>query len=107
MRACIFLLSVSLGTLVFAADNPEVTLVIKDHRFQPSRLQVPANQKVIIVVDNQDAAPEEFESHELNREKVIPASSKGKIYVGPLAPGQYPFFGDFHQDTAQGVLVAQ
>ena len=92
---------------VHADSPPEFTLVIKGHRYQPAQLTVPANTKVVLIVDNQDSTPEEFESHELNREKVIPAGNKARIFVGPLAPGKYPFFGDFHQDTAQGVLVAQ
>jgi hypothetical protein len=59
------------------------------------------------VVDNQDAAAEEFESFELNREKVIAANSCGFLFIGPLAPGRYPFFGDFHQQTARGVVIAE
>jgi hypothetical protein len=97
-----------LGQLALAADDrPEFILVIKDHKFQPAELAIPAGQKVVIIVDNQDTTPEEFESHELNREKVIPASSKGKIFIGPLDAGSYPFFGDFHQDTAQGKVIAR
>jgi len=96
------------GQLALAADDrPEILLSIKDHKFLPVELTVPAGQKVVIMVDNQDATPEEFESHELNREKVIPASSKGKIFIGPLDAGSYPFFGDFHQDTAQGKIIAR
>jgi plastocyanin len=95
------------GASVFADDKPEFTLVIKDHQFQPAELTVPAGQKFVIIVDNQDASPEEFESHELNREKVIPASSKGKVFIGPLDAGTYPFFGDFHQNTAQGKIIVR
>jgi len=58
-------------------------------------------------VDNQDATAEEFESYELNREKVIPANSRGFIFVGPLTSGRYPFFGDFHQQTARGTVVVE
>ncbi|HSD73202.1 MAG TPA: cupredoxin domain-containing protein, partial [Steroidobacteraceae bacterium] len=56
----------------FAADPVEFKLVIKDHRFVPAELKVPAGQKIKLVVDNQDATPEEFESYTLNREKVVP-----------------------------------
>jgi plastocyanin len=89
------------------ADDATVTLTIKDHRFSPERLEVPANQKVTIVVSNQDASAEEFESKELKREKVIKGNSQAKILVGPLKPGEYKFFGEYHEDTAQGVLVAK
>lgn len=92
-----------------AADDstPEFTLIIKDHKFQPAELTIPADVKVKLIVDNQDATPEEFESHELNREKVIPGNSQAKIFVGPLKAGTYPFFGEFNEATAQGKLVAK
>lgn len=91
---------------VSAADH-EARLLIRDHRFEPTELKVPANAKVRLVVRNEDTTPEEFESHELNREKVIPGKSQAVIFVGPLAPGRYPFFGEFHEATARGVLVAE
>jgi plastocyanin len=90
-----------------AADTPEYTLTIKDHRFTPAELTIPANTKVKLIVVNQDATVEEFESHELNREKVVTGNASINVYVGPLKAGRYPFFGDFHQDTAQGVLIAR
>jgi len=91
---------------VWAADN-EFALTIRDHRFEPAELRVPANRKIKLVVHNQDGTPEEFESHELNREKVIPPGAKANIFVGPLKPGRYPFFGEFNEKTARGVLIAE
>ena len=85
----------------------EATLRIKDHRFDPAELRVPANQRVKLTVHNQDATPEEFESHSMNREKVIPAGAKAVIYIGPLKPGRYDFFGEYHEKTAKGVVVAE
>jgi len=96
-----------LAPLLALAGEPEISLVVRGHVFQPTELRVPAGKKVLLVVENQDATAEEFESYELNREKVVPAGAKTGIYVGPLAPGRYPFFGDFHQDTARGVLIAE
>ena len=52
---------------------------------------MPAGQRIKLVVHNQDATPEEFESHSLNREKVIPGGAKATIYIGPLKPGRYTF----------------
>ena len=92
---------------VHAAGEPEVALTLRDHRFAPNEVRVPANVKVKLVVDNQDAAPEEFDSHALNREKVIPGKSKATIYIGPLAPGRYSFMGEFNASTAQGVVIAE
>jgi len=90
-----------------AAGEPEFALMLRDHRFTPNELRVPANAKVRLVVENQDASPEEFDSHALNREKVIPGKSKATIYIGPLAPGRYPFMGEFNASTAQGTVVAE
>jgi plastocyanin len=90
-----------------AAQDAEARLVIKDHKFVPAELTVPAGKKIKLIVDNQDATAEEFESYELNREKVVPAKSQTTIFVGPLTPGRYPFFGDFHKDTAKGLLIAR
>lgn len=94
-------------TSVMAADTPEFILVIKNHVFVPAELTIPAGVKVKLIVDNQDSTPEEFESHELNREKVIPGNSRAKVVVGPLEPGVYPFFGEFHEATAQGKLIVK
>jgi plastocyanin len=88
-----------------AADAPEVTLVIKDHRFVPAELKIPAGQRVKLVVHNQDSTPEEFESHSLNREKVVPGGAKATVYIGPLTPGRYTFFGEYNEKTAQGAVV--
>lgn len=81
-------------------------LRIRDHLFQPSRLDVPAGRKIRIRVINEDASPEEFDSFALNREKVILGRSQAILYVGPLDPGEYPFSGDYHPDSAAGVLIA-
>lgn len=88
-----------------SAATLEVELRIRDHLFFPATLEIPANQKVKIRVINEDPTPEEFESFELNREKVIVGNSQTVIFIGPLAPGIYPFFGEFYPKTAQGVVV--
>ena len=93
------------STAAVAADD--YTLVIQDHRFQPSELTVPAGKKIKLSVENRDPTAEEFESHDLNREKVIAGKSTTIIFVGPLTPGRYKFFGEFNEKTAQGVIVVQ
>jgi hypothetical protein len=102
MFATVFLIP----SFAFAAD-PEFVLVIRDHRFEPQELVVPAGKKFKLLVDNRDSTAEEFESHALNREKVVPANSRVPVFLGPLAPGRYPFFGEFHVKTAQGAIVAR
>lgn len=89
------------------ANNDAYVLTIKDHLFSPMELKVPAGQKIKLMLHNQDPTPEEFESYELNREKIIPGGQSTSIYIGPLEAGRYPFFGEFNEDTAQGVIVAE
>jgi hypothetical protein len=103
---------VSFGLFLFAsqvaaAETPTIELVIKEHRFVPDKLEVPAGVKFKLIVKNQDPTAEEFESYELNREKVIAPNSQAIIYIGPLEPGTYPFFGEFNQKTAQGKMIAK
>lgn len=90
-----------------ALAEPEAALVIRNNRFEPAELKVPAGQRIKLTVHNQDKTAEEFESHSLNREKIIPPGAKAVIYVGPLKPGKYDFFGEYHEQTAKGVLIAE
>jgi plastocyanin len=94
------------GTAV-ANDLPEYILVVKNHAYQPSELKVPAGTKFRLIVRNEDATPEEFESTDFNREKIVLPNSSITVYVGPLRAGSYGFFGDFHQATAQGRLIVE
>lgn len=89
------------------AAEAEHTLIIQDHRFQPAELVVASGVKIKLSVENRDPTPEEFESHDLNREKVIAGKSTATIYVGPLVPGRYRFYGEFNEKIAQGVIVAR
>ena len=92
---------------VLKAAVPEIQIEIRDHLFFPATIEVPANQKVRLLITNMDDTPEEFESYELNREKVIPGKSKTVIFIGPLDPGEYAFFGEFFPKTAQGKVIAR
>jgi len=89
------------------ADTPEFTIVIESHRFVPAELKVPAGQKIRLVIENRDPTPEEFESYEFNREKIVPGKGRISLFVGPLKPGRYEFFGEFNADTARGYLIAE
>jgi hypothetical protein len=87
------------------ADVTEYHIQLKDHLFFPSRITIPANQKVKLVIDNQDDTPEEFDSFSLNREKVIFAKYTASIFIGPLKPGKYDFFGEYNPNTARGTVI--
>jgi heme/copper-type cytochrome/quinol oxidase subunit 2 len=95
-----------LAAIPAIAANP-VRLTIKDHHFHPEHVTVPAGQRVPIEVTNNDATPEEFESNDLRFEKVVVPGATIRVFVGPLQPGTYKFFGDYHPDQAKGILTAE
>ncbi len=102
------LLSLLLVATTVFARPPVYTLEIRDHLFYPAELTIPAMTKIRLIILNHDKTPEEFESYELNREKVVLGGSKAVIFIGPLPAGEYPFFGEFNMSTAQGkVIVVQ
>lgn len=96
-----------LSPLLMAESAPQYVLTIAGHRFQPAELTIPANTKVQLLVQNKDNNFEEFHSDSLHREKIIAANKDGIINIGPLAPGSYPFMGEFHADTAQGRVIVK
>lgn len=85
----------------------EVDLIIKDHKFEPEILELPAGKKIRITVYNKDNTIEEFESFDLKREKIVLANSKARVILAPLKPGEYKFFGEFHEETAQGKIIVK
>lgn len=96
----------TLTSVSIAAPKPEFEISIENHRFNPEVVEIPAHQKVKLIVHNLDSTPEEFESYSLNREKVITGKGKAVIFVGPLKPGDYDFFGEFNPKTANGIIRA-
>lgn len=106
LKATLGLIALTLAQLATAADT-EALLVIKNHRFEPTELKVPAGNRVKLTVHNQDATPEEFESKKLGREKVVPGGAKAVIFIGPLKPGKYDFFGEYNEATAKGAVIAE
>ena len=90
-----------------SARADDYVLTIKDHRFTPTEIKVPANQRVMITVVNEDATAEEFDSTALKVEKVVAGKSKGVVRIGPLQPGRYPFIGEYNEATAKGEVIAE
>ena len=103
----ILLILLSFAAKADQSNENSQSLVIENHRFIPSEFSVPAGKKIKLQINNKDSTPEEFESHDLNREKIIPAQSTVTIYIGPLKPGRYSFFGEFNEKTAQGIVIAE
>lgn len=92
---------------VVAGEQEEIKITIKDHRFVPSEIRVQAQTKIRLRITNEDPSAEEFESFSLNREKIIRPGQTIVVFLPPLDPGRYDFFGEFHPDTAQGVIIVE
>lgn len=90
-----------------AAYAEDYVITLKHNQFSPTELIVPAGQKIKITVKNLDPTPAEFESSDLNREKVVGANSEIIIFIGPLDAGRYGYFDDFHRDTTTGIIIAK
>ncbi len=105
MKNLLLILSILFAQVTLANNVISVDINIKDHQFEPNRLELPSGQKIRLIVHNLDDTIEEFESFDLKREKIVPPGGGVIIVLAPLAPGEYTFFGDFHQDTARGVIV--
>ncbi len=88
------------------ADEVTFEVTLKDHVFDPSEISVPAGKVVLLTVKNEDATPEEFDSHDLRVEKVIAGGSSAVVRLGPLDPGHYSFVGEYHDATARGLVTA-
>jgi hypothetical protein len=86
------------------AKRTEYVLELKDHLFFPAVITIPPNEKVKLIIYNRDTTPEEFDSFDLNREKVIFPNKKAVIFIGPLPVGEYQFFGEFNPNSAKGTI---
>jgi len=100
-----FILFLGLFSSLAWAKRLEFVLEIKNHLFFPTEIHIPKHKKVKLVIINHDDTPEEFDSFDLNREKVIFPQRKAIIFIGPLPAGRYEFFGEFHPNSAQGVVI--
>jgi plastocyanin len=105
--ALAFAAAAALSTSGVALAQDALSVTIKNHKFEPAEVKVPANKRITLTVINDDPTPEEFESHPLKVEKVIPGKSKATVQFGPLKAGKYKFEGEFNSKTAQGVVIAE
>ena len=110
-RQIIFLIILVAGLCASApssADDPvQINVTLKDHRFEPAEIHVQTGKPTVLMVTNEDATTEEFDSSALKVEKVIVGGHYATIRLRPLGPGRYPFMGEFHPDTATGIVVSE
>ncbi len=96
-----------MSTNAFGAEDNRISLTLSNHRFTPAEVHVKANTPTTVTLANEDDQVEEFDSATLRIEKIVTGHTTGTMRWRPLAPGRYPFMGEFHADTAQGVVVAE
>ena len=95
------------GSVTYAEDTIQVRTTIKNHRFEPAEIKVPANKPISLTVKNADSTPEEFESKMMRLEKVIVGGGEATLQIRALSPGRYRFYGDYSESTAEGFLVVE
>ena len=107
-KAWVYSLVIS-SLLVFSkvTYGEEYVITLKNNQFSPKELTLPAGQKIKIIVKNLDPTPAEFESSDLNREKIVGANSEIIVFIGPLDAGKYGYFDDFHRESTKGIIIAK
>ncbi|SCK30678.1 cupredoxin domain-containing protein [Vogesella sp. LIG4] len=106
LLALALLLPGALSTAV-AADLPVFRLELNDGKISSHQINVPAGVRFKIEIVNKGKTAAEFESLQLRKEKVLAPGADSFVVLGPLSPGQYKFYDEFHMATTQGVIVVK
>ena len=108
LRLSLALAAVGLMSAPLLADDPAaIKVTLSNHRFEPAEIHVPAGKPVDLVISNKDSEPEEFDSADLKVEKVIAGGQQATIHLRALDAGKYAFDGEYHDDTAKGIVIAE
>jgi len=107
IRALWAVVVVTVSFSVLADDLTKIDITIKDHRFSPSEIHVPVGKPIVLHIKNEDPTPEEFDSSALRVEKVIVGGRSATVRLRPLGAGRYPFMGEYHSATAQGIVISE
>ena len=106
--SCFFIcLSILANDAAQAQELPTFKLVAREGKWFPEVIEVPANTRFRLEITNQNVGPEEFESKELHKELVLAPGVSRVLVFAPMKPGTYPFFGEFHPQTARGRIVVK
>ncbi len=104
--AAALLVSTLAAPIALAEPSATYTIQIRAHAFFPATLQVPAGHRIKLRVTNTRRLPSEFESFDLNREKVVPPGMTISVWIGPLSAGRYKIFDDFNPGTTGWIIAA-
>lgn len=106
-RALVLLATVALTAAATAQDLPVFRIVMKDGRFSPERLEVPAGKRLKLVLKNEGRGPAEFENLSMRVEKVLAPGVTSFVVLHALKPGEYRFVDEFRPDGGSLTLVAK
>ena len=107
MRAIVILAALAVSPPAWCEEPRIIDVTLAGHQFSPAEIHVPASTPVQLRVVNRDDTVEEFDSSALKIEKVILPGQTAIIRLRPMAPGRFPFMGEFHSDSARGVVIAE
>lgn len=106
-RTFLFLSLALFANQAFAAETAEYNIQVKDHKFVPATIEVPAETKFKLIIENLDQTTAEFESHDLGKEKIITGGKKATLIITPLKAGEYMFFDDFRAKETNGKIIVK
>lgn len=95
------------GNAVAAGELPAFEVVVRDGVFIPARIEVPAGQRVKLVLINEGPGPLEFENDEMRIEKVLNAGARSFVVLPKLKPGEYDFVDEFNPITGELKVIAK
>jgi uncharacterized cupredoxin-like copper-binding protein len=106
LLAALLLVALLVSRGALAADDV-VKLVMRDGKFDPAVVEVPAGKRFKLEVVNEGKKAMEFESKDLKQEKIIAPGKSATMTINALKPGEYKFFDEFNEATGQGKLVVR
>jgi hypothetical protein len=106
-RACLAVALITGAAPQRAMAADPIQLLLANHHFQPDHVTVAAGERFRIELTNHDDTTDEFESYDMKFEKIVVSGGHIAVFAGPLHPGTYKFFDDYHPDTATGTITAE
>ncbi len=88
-------------------ELPSFHIVVKDGRFAPDRVEVPAGRRVKLTLQNDGPGSLEFENDEMHIEKVLSAGARSFVILPPLKPGEYDFVDEFNPITGELKVIVK
>lgn len=95
------------ASLQALADQPAFELSVKDHKFDPAPLTIPADTKVKITLHNLDSSTAEFISDDFKGGKLAKGGQSVTFFIGPLKAGTYEFHDEYHEDVSRTQLIVK